>query len=134
MQSRFALSDQLVMVDQYTYDLPLQLRAEKPVWVVAEWNDAAPLEDNWRKELADAAKFAPAAATGRLITPEALTRRLCESPRSTVWLLVHERTRVSLAWLNDREPLFTEGATRVWRLTSDDLDALNACRGTPSNG
>ncbi len=54
--------DHLVHVDHYFYDLGFYAGLPAPPIVLSDWDDPEiPHWDNWRKELADAARFDPAA-------------------------------------------------------------------------
>ena len=60
LRERLQPGDAVVFVEQYFYDLPFYAGLRAPVPVVSDWADAEiPLHDNWRKELHDAARFAP---------------------------------------------------------------------------
>ncbi|MCP5266985.1 MAG: glycosyltransferase family 39 protein [Burkholderiaceae bacterium] len=81
----------IYFVGDYYFDLPLLARLHSPVIVVDEWADPAiRARDNWRKELADAARFAP--ARGReVLVPYAQARvRLCAGP--TAWIVSPARS------------------------------------------
>ena len=63
-----APGDGVVFVDEMFYDLPFYARLDAPVQVASRWDDPdVKRVDNWRKELADAARFDPAAA--RVVVP-----------------------------------------------------------------
>jgi 4-amino-4-deoxy-L-arabinose transferase-like glycosyltransferase len=54
-------ADIVVFVDNSFYDVPVYAAMTRPALVATAWDDAALLRaDSWRKELADAARFAPA--------------------------------------------------------------------------
>jgi len=54
-------ADIVVFVDNSFYDVPVYAALTRPTLVATAWDDAALLGvDSWRKELADAARFAPA--------------------------------------------------------------------------
>ncbi|WP_077034845.1 glycosyltransferase family 39 protein [Pelomonas sp. KK5] len=108
----------LVMLRQYAYDLPFYARLAGPVTVVDDWSDpAVQASDNWRKELADAGLFAPAAAA-RLIEPAALTATLCRSPVSFV--LGEDAS----AWpqLAGAQALAQQRGLTLWRVEAARLD------------
>jgi len=57
---RWRGGDRVIFVDHYFYDLPFYAGLRVPVAVVSDWDDPElPRHDNWRKELFDAARFAP---------------------------------------------------------------------------
>jgi len=118
----------LIMLKQYAYDLPFYARLEAPVAVVDDWSSPeVQASDNWRKELADAGRFAPA-AEARLLGAADLGAALCSAPVSFVLGEAAQRER----WpqLAAAESLATVRGTTLWRLESKALD----CAGTPSAG
>lgn len=80
--------DQIVMLGRMHYDLNFYLQSAHPAWVVADW-DAPDIRrtDNWRKELFDAAPFAPALAGELLVKREELFARSCARRDETLWLV-----------------------------------------------
>ncbi|HUP08138.1 MAG TPA: glycosyltransferase family 39 protein [Caldimonas sp.] len=64
-----APDDIVVMVDDLFYDVPFLAGIRSTVVVVSDWSDPAiARHDNWKKELADAARFDPGAAA-RVLRP-----------------------------------------------------------------
>ena len=87
LASQFARGDRVVFVDEMFYDLPFYADLPEPVVVASDW--ASPeiaLRDNWRKELADAARFDPAKAK-TLLWPLARIAELACHPH-TVWFVM----------------------------------------------
>jgi 4-amino-4-deoxy-L-arabinose transferase-like glycosyltransferase len=124
--------DQLVMMDEYQYDLPFYLRSEKPAWVVSDWNDPEiPRRDNWRKELLDAREFDRHTRPSVLLTIPQLAARLCTFDAGAVWIWGRPLTTTFLPWLQ-AQPIFGSDQKRVlWRL---DAAALKAhCPEKPSS-
>ena len=69
----------------YPYDLPFYARLQAPIVVVDDWmQHRAQPRDDWRKELSDAAGFAPQPAARTLVETAALPALLCRSPLSWV--------------------------------------------------
>jgi 4-amino-4-deoxy-L-arabinose transferase-like glycosyltransferase len=65
----YAAGDAVVLVDDAFYDVPFLARLPATVMVASDWSDPdLPRHDNWKKELADAARFDPAAAA-RVLRP-----------------------------------------------------------------
>jgi hypothetical protein len=61
LAKRMAPTDKVVMVDTYVFDVPFYAKLQHPVIVASNWADPElPRQDNWRKELFDAARFDPA--------------------------------------------------------------------------
>ncbi len=124
--------DQLVMLDEYQYDLPFYLRTGKPAWVVSDWDDPEiPRRDNWRKELLDASKFQSQTQPSVLLTMPQLAARLCNFGAGVVWLWGRPLTTTFLPWLQT-QPIFGADQKHVlWRL---DAAALKAhCPEKPRN-
>jgi 4-amino-4-deoxy-L-arabinose transferase-like glycosyltransferase len=75
----------LFMIGRYDFDVPFYARLTEPVHVVDDWSDdAVARRDNWRKELADAGRFAPERAARVQVTPAGLAPALCVAPVSWV--------------------------------------------------
>jgi 4-amino-4-deoxy-L-arabinose transferase-like glycosyltransferase len=69
----------------YPYDLPFYARLQAPIVVVDDWaRRGAQTRDDWRKELSDAAGFAPRPAAHTLVETAALPALLCRSALSWV--------------------------------------------------
>jgi len=136
IRSEFSANDQLVMVDVYQYDLPFYLRTTLPAWVISRWSDPEiSRKDNWRKELFDAGKFDPSVAQLALVSANAFTARICETPRQgTLWFWGTRDAKASLPLLETIETFGTNRKYAVWRLTPEQLRSLPACAGKPTNG
>jgi 4-amino-4-deoxy-L-arabinose transferase-like glycosyltransferase len=80
--------DRVVYIDEYFFDFALYAGLREPVFVVSDWADPElPLNDNWRKELFDAAKRFGTPAQARVLWPEQRdTQVLCHD--KSVWLVV----------------------------------------------
>jgi len=127
--------DPVIFVGQYPFDLPLLARLREPVTVVEAWSDASvTARDNWRKELADASKFAAPAARARLAPPESLEPLLCASRVS--WVVAAADGPMLPAWLRRLPPLAGAARIAVWRVDSGELAALSPppCPRTPNDG
>jgi 4-amino-4-deoxy-L-arabinose transferase-like glycosyltransferase len=98
-----APGDRVVFVKEYFFDIPLHARIAEPVPVIDNWQDPAiATRDNWRRELAEAAPFAPTLAQALLVDAEHGFALRCGAP---LWVL---------AKLGDDAPVAAlPGATRV---------------------
>jgi len=86
LKAQMAPGDRVVFVEKYFYDLPFYARLREPVLVVSDWADPKlPLGDDWRKELFDAARFAPDLGQRLLWPRERLAAILCHP--GTVWFV-----------------------------------------------
>ena len=99
----------------FPYDLPFYARLQAPITVVDDWADTSIGDhDNWRKELADAAGFAPAHAASTLISAAALPSRLCQA--GSAWVLAAPDTAARYAFLAQAERVFAGADATLWRV------------------
>ena len=132
---QFAANDRLVMIDAYQYDMPFYLRAAKPAWVIGNWTDPGiPGIDDWRKELFDAGRFAPAAMRENLISADQFAARLCALPDETFWIWADRDAAARHAFLPEQAIVFSNGRKSAWRLDRRTRSQFRLCDGTPSNG
>ena len=90
LSQRLQPGERVVFVDQYFYDVPFYARLQRPAVVVSQWGDPdIALNDNWRKELQDAARFDKAAAA-RTLWPWARIAELACGANATWWLTAAE--------------------------------------------
>lgn len=131
----FTAGDQLVMLDEYPYDLPFYLRKRDPSWVVSDWQapDVA-VKDIWRKELHDAGRFAPDEARTRLLGPGHLTAQICTYTAGSVWLWGEARRAARWPFLHDAASVFSEGKKSLWRLPRAADGRASFCAEMPSSG
>lgn len=85
--------------------------------------------DNWRKEIADAGEFDPAAAQRLLLRPEALLPALCVAPVS--WVMAEQYLAPRYPFLAQAEAVRTVHEITLWRVRSAQL---TACAETPNGG
>jgi len=132
---QFLASDQIVMLDEYQYDLPFYLQAEKSAWVVGDWNDLAiPKSDNWRKELYDAGQFNPTKMRDALISPDEFLSRLCAHPEITFWVWGKTEQSTRYAFLAKQTSAFSTAKKSLWRLDEQSRQQLKLCGERPSDG
>lgn len=131
----FAAGDQVVMVGDYEYDVPFYLRARKNSWVVSNWQDPEiPAHDNWRKELYDAARFAPLKAQEMLVLPDDFAARLCAYSGGTVWVWANKGVAARYPFLSEQAMAFADGKKAVWRFDAAQRQALPDCAEKPAGG
>ena len=76
----------VAFLHHFYFDVPLYAHLSQPVAVIDHWDDPRLTQgDNWRRELVDAAAFAPATGRALLLLPEVLQRPNCPGARS--WVL-----------------------------------------------
>ena len=86
LAQRHGAGEPVIALQPYPYDLPFYARLQAPVVVVEDWTrQRAQPRDDWRKELADAALFAPQQGARTLVQPAALPALLCGAAVS--WLI-----------------------------------------------
>ena len=88
LRQQMHASDEIIMLDEYEYDLPFYLDTDRPMWVVSAWDDPELLRhDNWRKELLEAGAFDIRSQATQFIRPPELAARLCQVlPQHRVWV------------------------------------------------
>lgn len=78
LAARLQPGDRVVLVDGAFFDVPFYAGLRQPPTVLADWDDPSiPRRDDWRKELADAARFAPEAGAQRLWRTSRAAELLC---------------------------------------------------------
>lgn len=119
------ISEPVVMLDQYYFDLPFYARLNAPVAVVSNWDDPKlHLRDNERKEIADAGQFDKAAADKRLVLPAALPALLCHS--ATTWVLGPSSAVTRYPFLGVATDIHHESGTTLWRIDTKNPAMLSA--------
>ena len=122
----------VVMLGEYYFDLPFYARLRGPVAVVDNWGSAEIAKnDNWRKELADAGRFAPTLAAATLIAPGALAQRLCAAPAT--WVLGPGDAAARYPVLAGAAVALGIKGTTLWRVERDSPSVASAlgCKGSP---
>ena len=118
------------MLNGYFYDVRFYAGVRGPVGVVDAWSSPeVQADDNWRKELADAGRFAPVHAAGLLLSPAALPAVLCGSEVS--WVMGTPNSGAAYPFLTRAEVAYTGKPGMLWKL---DLarPALSAALGCPA--
>ena len=132
---RYRPGDQLVMLNQYPYDLPFYLQATRPAWIVDNWDSPAiATRDNWSKEVKDAGRFDAAAMQQQLLLPSELLPTMCEKPGTTYWIWGRQDSAERLSWLSGATRVFSNRKNALWRLPAGAATLSAACAERPSNG
>jgi len=131
----FQVDDQLVMLDEYPYDLPFHLKAKKSPWVVSDWGrpDLAD-KDNWRRELVEAARFDPGGRQERLLFPSELTPRACAQAVNALWIWGKQGFAARFPFLTAEAAVLSLDHNTLWRVSPDALRQLADCREKPRSG
>lgn len=129
LRERMQPSDTVIALEEYRFAIPFEARLRKPVLVVADWSpEAVASRDNWRKELADAAVFAP--SQDWLISAEQLPVRVCAS--SSSWLIGNLDAPGKYGWLAQAERVASNRKLALWRIDAASPVRADLCRGMPS--
>lgn len=131
--TNLAAGEPVLFVDGYFYDLAFYAHLRAPVQVLEEWDrpDIAQ-HDNWKRELAEAARFAPATAAAVLVPPQRLADTLCNAPRT--WVIAPLGAVAQHPWLASVDHVTRTDQAGLWRVdpTRPALAAALGCRQTPN--
>lgn len=110
-----APADTVAMIDEYRYDVPFYARLDRPVLILGDWADPAIAHnDNWRKEIADAARFDPVAARAVLRPLDAVDSLACGA--SAVWFIVSPGQSARVAAQPGAARVFADRRDELWRV------------------
>ncbi len=127
-----APGDRLVMFNQFAYDVPMYAGWKGPVVVVTNWDDPGLMQgDDWRRELADAARFAPDIGTEVLWLPQRLQASLCDPAHPATWLMAWLDEADRLPALAGRAPDAQSRKMGLWRIPAGER--VSGCGETPSS-
>lgn len=127
------VDEPVFMLGDYLFDLPFYARLKAPTPIVLDWTDPdIPLRDNWRKELADAAAFAPLRARTALLQPEQLVAAVCSHAVS--WLVGPSAAAPAFALLANARAVSQVRGSTLWRIEAANPDVRRRldCAGTPN--
>ncbi len=120
-----APGDPVVFVDEYFFDVPVLAHLDKPVPVIADWLDPKiEQRDNWRRELAEAARFAPDAAARLLVDPTHGFALRCGT--SPLWVVVKNQDEPLVAAQRDAVRVVASRHAALWRLAPQNCAATDA--------
>ena len=123
------------MVENYDFDLPVYARLEAPTKVVLNWQDASiHRHDTWRKEMVDAASFAPQMSAAILLQPSQLGVDMCS--HRVVWVVVPMDMTKDFPFLSMGRWIGGDNEKNLWRLDAGVLSVRRAlgCPGIPTTG
>lgn len=122
LAARAQPGDQLVMLGQYAYDLPMAAGWRGPVVAVSDWDDPhIGRVDDWRREFHDAARFAPAMGAEVLWRPQRLTTLACDPQHATLWLVGWLKKAQDYPELDGLRPVARSGKSALWELRAGAL-------------
>lgn len=122
--------DQVIMLDQYAYDLPMYANWRAPIAVVSDWDDPGLKQaDDWRLELYDAAQFEPDLGRRLLWLPARLQSFLCAPDHPTTWLVGYLDEAHRFPVLAGLAPQVSARKMGLWRVSAGQT--VNGCGETP---
>jgi 4-amino-4-deoxy-L-arabinose transferase-like glycosyltransferase len=132
IRAQASSGDRVVFLQGYYFDIPFYARMHGPAIVVDDWDDPElPLRDNWRKELADAGRFAPGPAQRLLLTPRELPEVYCDSVAT--WLIGGPWLPARYTLLQGAQLVAVQRETVLWRVPGVPPGVTRAgCPGKPS--
>jgi 4-amino-4-deoxy-L-arabinose transferase-like glycosyltransferase len=115
LAAQMTLSDTVVMVDEYLFDVAFYAKLTQPVVVVAHWADPElPKRDGWRKELFDAARFDPVRGARALQSLDRLDTLACGA--SPAWFIVPAAAAAPVSRLAGAARTFANARSELWRV------------------
>lgn len=110
-------ADRLVMLEHLYYEMPFYLPAMAAPLVVDDWTTEGQQADNWKKELSDAAQFAPQRGNSLLLDAQALQAYACAHPQQRLWVVGStEAAQRQMPPVASAAPALHLGSTQVWQL------------------
>jgi len=122
-----APGDPVVFVQEYFFDVPLHAQLRDPVPVIADWH--APdifKRDNWRRELAEAAPFAPERAAVLLVDARQGFRLRCG--KAPLWAVVKSSDVPIVAALPDALRVAATHHAELWRIAPHACTSAESAR------
>jgi len=122
----------IAMLTRYDFDVPFYARLQDPIVVLDNWSSTeVQKQDNWRRELLDAAQFDPHGAAEVLVQSTDLHAILCRAP--TVWVIGATDEGKNIAALAHAPAVFSANGTSLWRVerTAANLDRTIPCPQPP---
>lgn len=145
LQAR-APGQQVVMLENYYFDVPFYAALKSPVTIIDDWAGEGAQRDNWRKELVDAGSFAPGSARAVLQPAAAgLPAYLCQQ-HDAVWIIGTVPAAFRLGLPASSRVVAQRGSIALWHWqpawpgpgntngTSGTSAAQARCAGTPTDG
>ncbi len=137
LQRELQPNDQIVMLDEYEYDLPFYLaRLPHRIWIISDWTNPDLMKrDNWRKELLEAAAFdAPLGSTVLVPNAQAVPRMCQALQQGTVWFWANldSDTSTRYPFLRQLTPVWshakgTRSADGLWKLSGPQARQMLGC-------
>jgi len=97
LKSQRTAQEPVIFLNGYYYDVPFYAGLGQPAYVVADWAGTDAKKDSWQKELLDAAKFDPKAASRTVLNLAGMHKLLCSAPTS--WIIAPKSAILQHAFL-----------------------------------
>jgi 4-amino-4-deoxy-L-arabinose transferase-like glycosyltransferase len=125
-----APGDPVVFVGEYFFDIPLHARLAEPVAVISDWHDPAILtHDNWKRELAEAAPYAPAIAAAVLVDArQGFALRCGPAP---LWVVARSDAESGVAALPGATRVDLSHRLALWRVGPGGCAPAEPARASP---
>jgi 4-amino-4-deoxy-L-arabinose transferase-like glycosyltransferase len=125
-----AAGDPVVFLDEYFFDIPLHAHLADPVPVISNWRDPEiARHDNWKRELAEAAPFAPEVAAAVLVDAEHGFALRCGA--APLWVVVKSDNESSVAAFPAAKRIDMSNRVALWRLPPGGCTPAAAERAPP---
>jgi hypothetical protein len=113
LRERMQPGDAVIALEQYPFAIPFEARLARPMLVAGDWSpQAVGSRDDWRKELGDAATFAP--KQDWLIPAAQVPARVCASRAS--WLVGSADAEKKYPWLAQAQRVMVRRNVVLWRV------------------
>ena len=126
LQASRGEGDPVLFMGNYYYDVGFYARIDEPILVVDEWQKEEVEKDSWRRELVDAARFAPSGSSRRLLVLEEAEPILCRAPSS--WLVGRWPPSAMPPWLAVEPPYYQSGDTALWHIAPNSSSVRSHLR------
>ena len=114
LAARIQPGERVVFVDAMLYDLPVVANLKEPVVVASDWDDGTvTLRDNWRKELYESARFAPALGEKLLWPLKRLGELACGD--GSTWFVSRTDNTAWIARVPGLEPVYADDRSQLLR-------------------
>jgi 4-amino-4-deoxy-L-arabinose transferase-like glycosyltransferase len=125
LNERHAEGEPVIYVGDLFYDVAFYAGMEALPVVVEEWGSAdIARHDDWRKELADGAAFAPASAAALLLTPQQMPTFLCG--HAVAWVFATDAAVPHQDWLRGAKLVRQWHGAGLWRIDTAHAQAAGA--------
>jgi 4-amino-4-deoxy-L-arabinose transferase-like glycosyltransferase len=127
LRSQRQAGDSVMMLKRYAYDLTFYARTTAAASVVDEWDSPGiDARDDWRKELADARRFASPQAAQSLIKPSQVVERLCQ--HGVTWVVGRPSDADQYPVLKVARLAYTDRDTALWQVDLRRPEVMSSLR------